>query len=248
MRNQLAASELQTACKKQTVTNTLKETLMKVKFDLTIIALPLIMFFLGCSGQNCPEGLNLKPMFDSVQKCKQQIDYDNDFLHYCDKQFNNRNEACEYHIQRGWDYFYANILDTSMMRFNQAWLLDSTNAKIYWGFGNLLGKQKKFKESLVFFDKSIKLNPNNAKVYQCAATSVGNLFVQSNDVKQLNIAIAYLMKSIRIDSTKENATAFGQLAASYSYFMQKDSARKYLELTDKLDPSAVNPEVRQLLK
>jgi len=38
------------------------------------------------------------------------------------------------------------------------------------------------------------------------------------------------------------------LTVAYSYFNQKDSARKYLEITDRLDPKAVNPEVREMLK
>jgi hypothetical protein len=30
--------------------------------------------------------------------------------------------------------------------------------------------------------------------------------------------------------------------------MQKDSARKYLKITEKLDPTAINPEVKKMLE
>jgi hypothetical protein len=41
--------------------------------------------------------------------------------------------------------------------------------------------------------------------------------------------------------------ALGQLTTGYSYFAQKDSAVKYMKLTDQIDPAAVDPEVRKLI-
>lgn len=131
-----------------------------------------------------------------------------------------------------------------MMRFNQAWLLDSTNADAYWGFGNLLGIQNQLKESIPFFERSIKLNPNNPRVWESASTSYGQLFVKTNDVELLKTSINYLKKAIQLEP---NARTYGQLTAAYTYFMQKDSARKYLAITDELDPKAIHPEVRKIL-
>lgn len=166
----------------------------------------------SCSARkDCPDKANLLPMFSGLKKCDEQIKIDNDFIADCNKYFKDRKEATRYHIDRGWEYFFKNDLDTAMMRFNQAWLLDSTNADVYWGFGNILGRQQKFQESLKYFDKSLAINSGNSKVWLCSATS------------------------------------YGQLTACYSYFMQKDSARKYLAITDRLDPKAINPEVRQIL-
>ncbi len=184
-------------------------------------------------------------MYGGLKKCDEQLEIDKDFLVDCDKVFKDRSEATQHHIDKGWEYFYKNDLDTAMMRFNQAWLLDSTNADIYWGFGNILGMQQKFSESLRFFEKSLALNSNNSKVWQCSATSYGQLFFQSKDIKLLNKAIDNWKKSVSIDPT--NAEAYAQLTAGYSYFNQKDSARKYLAITDRLDPKAINPEVRQIL-
>jgi tetratricopeptide (TPR) repeat protein len=185
-------------------------------------------------------------MYGHVKKCKEQLDIDKDFLSDCDKQYKNRKEAAQVHIDIGWDYFYKNQFETAMMRFNQAWLLDSLNADIYWGYGNILGlSNKNFKESLVYLKKSLQMNPDNPRVWESAATSYGQLFFESKDINMLNASIEYLKTSIKLDPT--NARAYGQLTASYSYFMQKDSAKKYLRITDKLDPSAVNPEVRKIL-
>ena len=184
-------------------------------------------------------------MYGGVEKSKEQRQIDKEFIDACDKYFGSRDEATKHHIDRGWEYFYKHELDTAMMRFNQAWLLDSLNADIFWGFGNILGQQQKFQESLKFFDKSLKLNPKNADVWFCAAVSYGQLFYQSKDISLLNKAIENLKQTITLDST--NAMAYGQLTASYSYFNQLDSAKKYLQITERLNPNMVHPEVRQLL-
>ena len=44
----------------------------------------------------------------------------------------------------------------------------------------------------------------------------------------------------------KNGRAYGQLANSYSYFMQKDSLVKYIRKTDEIDAQFVNPEARKI--
>jgi tetratricopeptide (TPR) repeat protein len=206
----------------------------------------LSLFLPGCtSTEKCPEGINLLPMFGGETKCEEQLKDDKKFISECDSRFEDRKIAAKYHVDKGWEYFYKTDYETSMKRFNQAWLLDSSNADVYWGFGNLLGIKHEFRKSLPLLEKSIKLNPNNPKIYECIATSYGQLFFEAKDVGLLNKTIDNLKTSIQLDP--KSASAFGQLTGAYSYFTQKDSARKYLALTDKLDPQAINPEVRKML-
>lgn len=206
----------------------------------------LLLSFLSCtSTEKCPEGINLLPMYGGQTKCEEQLKDDKKFISECDAQFKNRQTAAKYHVDKGWEYFYKSDYKTSMKRFNQAWLLDSLNADVYWGFGNLLGTKHEFRESLPLLEKSIKLNSNNSKVYECIATSYGQLFFETKDATLLNKTIDNLKIAVLLDP--KSANAFGQLTGAYTYFTQKDSARKYFALTDKLDPKAVNPEVRKML-
>lgn len=209
---------------------------------------PLFFFLFicfGCGQANCPKEINKLPQYGHAIKCKEQLGYDQEFLQDCDKHFKHRQEAAKYYLDRGWGFFYENQFDTAVMRFNQAWLLDSLNADTYWGFGNILGlRDKKFKESLTYFEKSLKLNPNNPRVWESASTSYGQLFFETKDIGLLNKSIEHLKTSIALEP---NARTYGQLTAAYSYFMQKDSARKYLQITDELNPMAINPEVREIL-
>jgi tetratricopeptide (TPR) repeat protein len=212
----------------------------------TILLYGLLFCFGACRQNDCPEGINKLPMYGRVKKCKEQLESDKDFLNDCDKRFASRKEAAQFHVDKGWEYFYKNDFETAMKRFNQAWLLDSLNADTYWGYGNILGRRdNKFKESLEHFERSLKMSPNNARVWESAASSYGQLFYQTKDVDLLNKTIDYLKTSLQLEPN--NARVYGQLAASYSYFTQKDSARKYMDITDKIDSSAVNPEVRAIL-
>jgi tetratricopeptide (TPR) repeat protein len=119
------------------------------------------IWFTCCGQADCPKDINTLPMYGHVKKCKEQLDSDKDFLTQCDKEFKNRKEAAQFHVDKGWEYFYKNQFETAMKRFNQAWLLDSLNADIFWGYGNILGmKNRDFKQSLVFLEQSLKINAN----------------------------------------------------------------------------------------
>jgi tetratricopeptide (TPR) repeat protein len=216
---------------------------------ITAVCLNILSLILhsGCSTMiQCQEKINLIPMYGKEKKCIYQLEGDEEFLINCDKKFKDRKEAARFYINRGWSYFHMSQLDTSMMRFNEAWLLDSTNADIYLGFGSILGTNKQFKESIPFFERSIKINPDNPKAYEGISASYGQLFFETKDIKYLNFTIDNLKKAIQL--APNNASAYGQLTAAYSYLLPKDSARKYMEITDKLNPNEVNPEVRDLLK
>jgi tetratricopeptide (TPR) repeat protein len=205
----------------------------------------LLYFVFGCAQlQDCVDGINKLPRFGGVKKCKQQLDDDAEFLASCDK-LGSRKDLAAHMIMRGWEYFDRNVLDTAMMRFNQAWLLDSLNAEIYWGFGDILGKQSKFNESLPFFETALKINPNNSKTWMDESTSFGNLFFQARNKKYLDSTIYAIKKAISLSPNR--ADLYAKLTAGYSYYMQKDSARKYLKITNSLDPNAVNPEVRKMI-
>ena len=213
---------------------------------LLLFCVMLCFLFTSCAhSQECVDGINKLPMYGGVKKCQEYIDDDKQFIAECDKEYKTRKEAAEHMVMRGWQYFYSKKLDTSMMRFNQAWLLDSLNANIYWGFGNLLGMQGRFKESLLFFERAIKLDPHNTRILLDASTSYGNVFFETKNIKYLDTTVKILKDAAKLDS--HNPKIYAQLTMAYSYFTQKDSAKKYLKITDQLDPNSINPEVRKIL-
>ncbi len=207
----------------------------------------VVMLFTSCvSSTDCPPGINLLPLYGKVKKCSAQLQSDREFLKECDKNFNSdRKKASAYYTERAWSYFYSQKPDTSMMRFNQAWLLDSLNADVFWGFGNLLGLQKKYKESLVLYNHSLRLNASNPKVWEATAIAYAQLFFQTKDVGNLNKSIDFLKGAVKLDA--KSPRLYAEITAAYSYFNQKDSAGKYLKITDQLNPKAVDPQVRKVI-
>jgi len=216
-----------------------------MRFNFLIIL--TVLFFSRCTvAQDCPQGINLLPMYGKVKKCSAQLESDQRFLKTCDENYANRKVAAKDMVKKGWKYYYQQKPDTAMMRFNQAWLLDSLNADVYWGFANLVGSQGKLKESLPLFSRSLQLDPYNATIWESASNSYGQLFAQTRDVKYLHTTVEYLKKAIQLKPN--NARAYSQLTAAYCYFTQKDSARKYLQMTDRVDKNVVHPDVRKMLQ
>ncbi|CAH8281242.1 hypothetical protein EV196_1216 [Mariniflexile fucanivorans] len=210
-----------------------------------ILLFVVLIIFNNCAKNDCIQGINNLPKYGKIKKCAEQITLDNEFIKGCDTIYPNRKIAAIHYIDLAWGYFYNNQIDLSMKRFNQAWLLDKNNADIYWGYGNLMGKKGEFEESLKYFEESIQINSQNAKVWESKAISHGQLFFKTKEKKSLNELIECLKISLKIDPN--NARAYGQLAGAYGQIKEKDSLEKYIKLTDQIDSTFVHPEVRKLM-
>jgi tetratricopeptide (TPR) repeat protein len=219
---------------------------MIISIKPTILIVIACFLITACAQppEKCVEGINVLPKFGGVEKCKEQIETDKKFIAETDKSM-SRKQSTSYFAKQGWKYLYADKLDTAIMRFNQAWLLDSLNADVYWGFGNILGKQAKFEDALPFFERAAKLDPKNIKIFQDMSTSYGNVFFQTKDIKFLELSIKALKSASSLEP--KNAAIYAQLAGAYSYFAKRDSADKYFKIADQIDPKAINPEVRKIL-
>ena len=217
---------------------------MKYKF----IPLVLIALTISCTNENDTfSRINTLPMYGNIKKSAEQTNIDLLFLHDCDSIFKkDRSKASKYHVDLGWKYFYENGFDNSIKRFNQAWLLDSTNADVYWGFGSVLGMKSMFRESIAYLKKSIKLNPKNEKVYVGIGLSYGNIFYQTKNTATLDTAIFYFKKSI--ETQPNNSDAYTKLTSCYAYYMQSDSVKKYLKITDSLYPNAITNDARTIIQ
>jgi tetratricopeptide (TPR) repeat protein len=111
-----------------------------MRVTLTILALAFSLFGhsqnkvelerLGSAGK-----LNLVPMYGSevITKETKYFTADLTFIETVKEKYTDT-EAAKELVLLGFNYFYEGQLQTAMKRFNQAWLIDSTNAGIYFGF------------------------------------------------------------------------------------------------------------------
>lgn len=227
---------------------------LKSKHFIFFCLLAIIGINSGCnkvvdkSGQNesktnCPEGINLLPMYGNVRKCQQQIDADKQFIKDCINQFGDLKNASREYAGIGWEHLKKGDTDNAMKRLNQAWILDSLNATTFWGFGCIENQRGNIDEAIKLLMKSIELNSNNTFVWQDLARIYYNKYNEKLDITYLNLTVENLKKAVQI--SPKNEDAYRLLTLAYSHYNQKDSMNKYLKITDKLNPDLIDTETRK---
>lgn len=142
---------------------------------------------------------NLKPMYGKGKKNQAQLEADQKFLETCDNTYSSRQEAAKAHIQYGWNYMESGDNKTAMKRFNQAWLLDSLNAEVYWGFGVLTSNDFQYEESFALFTKATEFDPENPILWFWMALNCHDLYIEKREEKYLNLREEYIQKAEKLD-------------------------------------------------
>jgi len=104
--------------------------------------------------------IRLLPKYGYKHKTHAEKQADKKFITATLKDEPDKRKASNHLIRLGFSYVYKD-LKTAMYRFNQAYLIDSTNEEIYWGFGGVymvLGDYEKAKEQ---YQQGLAINPNN---------------------------------------------------------------------------------------
>lgn len=135
-----------------------------------------IGMLLGCAG---PGKINLLPMYGHQPKAQYFIDADNKFITEAIEEHGSADSASRHCVKMGWAYFYRKDINTAMKRFNQAWLLDSLNPDIYWGFGSILGvKHAPIDTVISFLNLSRQLGNKNNRLVSTIAYAYGQKAIQ----------------------------------------------------------------------
>jgi tetratricopeptide (TPR) repeat protein len=104
------------------------------------LSLFIIVVLLGCAPRL---EINEKPMYGRQVKCDALKKADSIFIATCLTQIPTKDSASKIVASRGFDYFKKGYISTAMKRFNQAWLLDSTNSHAYWGMAMIVSNRDK---------------------------------------------------------------------------------------------------------
>ena len=174
--------------------------------------------------------IRLLPKYGHAAKTEGQKASDKEFIETTLKQYPTNRKASEHLIDLGFKYLYKDI-KTAMYRFNQAYLLDSTNSDIYWGYGgvyfilgDLENTQKQYLEGLEINSKNTHLLTDYGTYFMSQYYGLQPLG-EKKALIHLDSAITYLTKSFELDKTDPN-TSF---KLSICYFQKKDckNAWKY---------------------
>ena len=195
--------------------------------------------------------IRLLPKYGQVQKTGEQKKSDNEFIETMLKQDTTHRKASDHLISLGFNYLYRDI-KTAMYRFNQAYLLDSTNTDIYWGFGGVYMTLGDYARAEVQYKEGLAINPNNTHLL----TDYGTYFMaqyyalqpidEKNAFANLDNAITYMLKSYKLDPTDQN-TSF---KLSICYYNKKDceNAWKYYDICKELGGQPITEEYTKDLK
>jgi tetratricopeptide (TPR) repeat protein len=142
------------------------------------------------------------------------------------KRFKNRKAASAYYALEAQRNFNESKLDSATLLFGRAWLMDSTNNDVYWGYGLVYGQQKEYDKALYILYLALEKDQHNPRLLTDLATShLGRFYTESNpddllqSRKLLERAVHY---------SPEKADAYYKLAVSHYYLQEYGKAWEYL--------------------
>lgn len=147
------------------------------------------------------------PKYGHVEKTSGQLESDSNFIRKILPKFSTKRLASEELINLGFKYLYHDV-KTAMYRFNQAYLLDSTNSDIYWGYGAVYMTLQDYPHAREQYEDGLLHDPMNSRIL----TDYGTYFMAQG---MTDSAIQFLSRSYILDSTNQN-TSF-KLSAYYYY-------------------------------
>lgn len=228
---------------------------MKKNLTLTILLFASTVFgqqmTLEQWNEEAKTNIRLFPKYGYAPKTETQKKSDKEFIETVLKQDTTNRKASDHLISLGFKYLYRDIKN-AMYRFNQAYLLDSTNTDIYWGFGGVymvLGDYAKAEEQ---YKEGLAINPNNTHLL----TDYGTYFMaqyyglqpidEKNALTNLDNAITYMLESYKLDPTDQNTT----FKLSICYYNKKDcdNAWKYYDICKELGGQSITEEYTKDLK
>ena len=184
----------------------------------------------GQWNEEAKTNIRLLPKYGHVPKTDGQKDADKEFIETTLKKYPTKRKASDQLVELGFKYLYSDI-KTAMYRFNQAYLLDSTNTDIYWGYGGVYMTLGDYENAQKQYLEGISIDPKNTHLL----TDYGTYFMaqyyalrplgEKEALKKLDFAVTYLTKSYQIDNKDQNTT----FKLSICYYQKKDckNAWKY---------------------
>ncbi len=195
---------------------------------------------------------SLLPKYGGIEKTKKEKKSDEEFEQEIMKSFNSKVDASNHMIDLGFQYLYRGDLKTAMYRFNQAYLLDTDNSNIYWGYGAIyiaFGKMDLAREQ---YEEGLKLNNKNDNILiDYGTTYLGEFY----DYYQTDTAKANAMLDKAIDklltayeTNPQNPNSSYKLSICYHYKEDCTKAFDYLKISENLGNSNITDAFKNELE
>jgi tetratricopeptide (TPR) repeat protein len=157
------------------------------------------------------------PKYGNIKKNQDEIEADNKFLENAIRIDTTAEKASAHFIDLGFQYLYRDI-KTAMYRFNQAFLLDSTNSDIYWGYGAIYFSLNNLELARIQYKEGLGLDPNNSRIMTDLGTTYMSEYFATQNSNLLDKAISTMSLSYVKDRTNQNT----MYKLSSCYLMRND--------------------------
>ena len=190
---------------------------MKQIFAIILISLGLLSYGQRMTYEEWQEesatNKRLLPKYGHMIKTTEEKESDETFINSMLETDSSRRNGSESLVELGFNYLSRGDVKTAMFRFNQAWLLDSLNPNVYWGYGTIYSFFLKTEEQISQYEEGLKLDPSNTNILTDYATIYLGNFYDSSNKYNLYLAIEYLRKSYLADP--ENYNTLFKLSICY---------------------------------
>ncbi len=182
----------------------------------------------------------LMPMFGHTSKSDEEKKADEKMINSFLEQDSTPLAASEHLVKLGFEYLNNGDRRTAMFRFNQAWLVDSTNSNVFWGFGAVFGTLNAYQEAIDQFSRGLQLNPNNADILTDLGTIYLLKYYNTDKKKELGPGLDYLLKAYSIKP--RNVNTVYKLSVFYFQLKKCDLAWKYYYECKRLGGTPITDE------
>jgi tetratricopeptide (TPR) repeat protein len=196
--------------------------------------------------------IRLFPKYGYFQKTEAQKKSDQEFIEASLKKDSTHRKASERMIKIGFNYLYNSDIKTAMYRFNQAYLLDSTNLDIYWGFGAVYMTLGDYEHAEKQYVEGLSIDANNIHLLTDYGTYFMNQYYllqpidEKNALLNLESAIIQLEKSYTNEPNEENTTF--KLSICYWNKGNCENAWKYYDICKTLGGRPITEDYEKDLK
>jgi tetratricopeptide (TPR) repeat protein len=161
------------------------------------------------------------------------------FIDKNSKRFKSRKTASAYYAFEAKRNFNESKLDSATHLFGRAWLMDSTNNDVYWGYGLVYGQQKEYNKALFILYKALEKDQHNPRLLTDLATShLGRFYEQSNPEDLLQ---GKKLLQLAVKHSPDSPDAYYKLAISCYYLQEYSEAWKYLHKSVSKEKNVAEP-------
>ena len=121
-----------------------------------IILAILTLFLVTSCGFKSVAATNELPLYGGIPRSPQEQKIDQEFVNTVIKQYGSREAAYQAGEEVAWNYFFKGDHKTAMKRFNQLWLVDPENPRVYNGYGAIAEKQGDLKSAMHWYQIGAK--------------------------------------------------------------------------------------------